>query len=87
MYDSNECVKNSVYCSNVWEGTKSMIKNNSEKLNEHVFWENFSKVMGDKVLEHKPLFEDFYSNDFDLISTFLLLSSLYSLVGSYELFR
>ena len=46
-----------------------MIKNNGEKLNEHIFWENFSKVMGDKVLEHKPLFDDFYNNDFDLLST------------------
>lgn len=54
--------------SGVWSGTKSMIKNNGDKLNEHVFWESFSKVMGEKILEHKPLFEDFYSNDFDLLS-------------------
>lgn len=62
-YDPDQLV------SGVWAGTKSMIKNNGEKLNEHIFWENFSKVMGDKVLEHKPLFDDFYNNDFDLLST------------------
>ena len=55
--------------SGVWAGTKSMMKNNGEKLNEHVFWESFSKIMGDKVFEHMPLFEDFYNNDFDLLST------------------
>jgi len=55
--------------SGIWKATKSMMTNNGEKLNEHVFWEDFSKTMGEEVLEHMPLFEDFYNNDFDLLST------------------
>ena len=62
-YDADQLV------SGVWKATKSMMSNNGEKSNEHVFWEDFSKTMGEKVLEHMPLFEDFYSNDFDLLST------------------
>ena len=57
--------ENRIFCSSIiGQGV-----NNGEKLNEHVFWEDFSKTMGEKVLEHMPLFEDFYSNDFDLLST------------------
>jgi len=55
--------------SGIWKATKSMMTNSGEKLNEHVFWEDFSKTMGEEVLEHMPLFEDFYNNDFDLLST------------------
>lgn len=62
-YDPNKLV------SGIWKATKSMMINNGEKLNEHVFWDDFSKNMGEKVLEHMPLFEDFYNNDFDLLST------------------
>jgi len=62
-YDPDQLV------SGIWKATKSMMTNNGEKLNEHVFWEDFSKTMGEEVLEHMPLFEDFYNNDFDLLST------------------
>ena len=55
--------------SGVWKATKSMMTNNGENFNEHVFWEDFSKIMGEEILEHMPLFEDFYNNDFDLLST------------------
>ena len=61
-YDPDQLV------SGIWKGIKSMIKNNGEKLNEYVFWKEFSKVMGDKVLEHRPLFEDFHANDFEFLS-------------------
>ena len=54
--------------SGIWQGIKSMIKNNGEKSNKHVFWEEFSKVMGDKVLEDIPLFEDFHNNVFQSLS-------------------
>ena len=62
-YDPDQLV------SGIWKATKSMMTNNGEKLNEHVFWEDFSKTMGEEVLEHMPLFEDFYNNDFDLLSS------------------
>ena len=62
-YDPDQLV------SGIWKATKSMMTNNGEKLNEYVFWEDFSKTMGEEVLEHMPLFEDFYNNDFDLLST------------------
>ena len=62
-YDPDQLV------SGVWKATKSMMTNNGENFNEHVFWEDFSKIMGEEILEHMPLFEDFYNNDFDLLST------------------
>ena len=37
-YDPDQLV------NGVWAGTKSMIKNNGEKLNEHVFWKIFLKL-------------------------------------------
>ncbi len=58
-YDAETLVKA------IWAGTASMVKNNGERTNEMAFWETFSSILGDKVKEDMPLFEDFYRNEFN----------------------
>lgn len=53
------------FIDTIWKGTYAMIKNTGDKCNEDVFWQIMTTVYGDKVLTDKPLFEEFYENDFD----------------------
>ena len=48
----------------IWSGTKAMIVNTGEKINEEVFWDVFTKVMGSKICEDQKYFDEFYENDF-----------------------
>lgn len=48
----------------IWAGTAAMVKNNGEQMNEVVFWSKFAELLGDKVLGDKPLFDEFYLNEF-----------------------
>ena len=48
----------------IWSGTAAMVKNNGTKTNEQAFWEKFSEVFGEKALADKPLFDEFYENEF-----------------------
>ena len=61
-YDADSLVKA------IWAGTAAMVKNNGEKMNEEVFWDTFSAILGDRVREDIPLFDEFYRNDFDKVS-------------------
>ena len=45
-------------------GIEAMIKNDGSQLNEDAFWKRFVDIYGDKVLADKPVFEDFYKNEF-----------------------
>ena len=45
-------------------GIEAMIKNDGSQLNEDAFWKRFVEIYGDKVLTDKPVFEDFYKNEF-----------------------
>ena len=40
----------------IWAGTAAMVKNDGSCTNEEVFWKTFCAVMGERVLEDKPLF-------------------------------
>ena len=51
----------------IWKGTYAMIKNNSDKTNEEVFWNYIVSVYGDKILADKPNFDMFYEDEFDQI--------------------
>lgn len=53
----------------IWQGTEGMIKNNSNKLNEEVFWEIASSVFGDKIVKDRPIFDEFYEHEFDKIKS------------------
>ena len=51
----------------IWKGTVAMIKNNGDKCNEDVFWDYVKSVYGDKILADKPLFDEFYVQEFDKV--------------------
>ncbi len=48
----------------VWAGTSAMIRNNGVSTNENLFWEKFSSLLGEKVLNLKDEFTHFYTNEF-----------------------
>ena len=49
----------------IWVGMRAMLANDGTKTNEQIFWDAFVEVCGEKVLEHYPVFEEFYRCDFD----------------------
>lgn len=48
----------------ILEGTKRMYKNDGTKTNEQVFWDFFKETYGDKKIEDKKYFNEFYLNEF-----------------------
>ena len=48
----------------IWSGTRAMVKNTGEKVNEEAFWEEFCRIFGEKAKDDINLFEEFYANDF-----------------------
>ena len=50
----------------IWVGLRAMLENDGVKTNEEIFWDAFVKVCGEGILQHYPVFEDFYQNDFDI---------------------
>ena len=48
----------------IWAGTAAMIKNDGSHTNEEVFWDCFSKMMGERVLQDKELFDEYYRVEF-----------------------
>ena len=54
----------------IWAGTAAMVKNNGLQNNEDAFWKRFAELQGDRVYEHKPLFEEFYRVDFQEAKAF-----------------
>lgn len=58
-YDAQELV------SAIWDGTAAMVRNDGSCTNEQAFWDRFSAVMGERALRDKPVFEDFYRNEFN----------------------
>ena len=49
----------------VWKGTGAMVKNDGSRSNYDAFWQVFAAVLGDKVYDDRPLFDDFYRNEFN----------------------
>ena len=43
---------------------EAMKKNNGLRTNEAVFWEDYTSSFGDQARSHKPLFTDFYKNEY-----------------------
>lgn len=48
----------------IWAGTAAMVKNDGSRTNEEAFWAKFVQLFGEASLADKPLFEEFYANDF-----------------------
>ncbi len=51
----------------VWGGTGAMINNDGSRTNEKAFWEFFSGVFGEKVLDDISYFDEFYRTDFQQV--------------------
>lgn len=49
----------------IWKGTYAMIKNTGEYTNEEAFWKVFASLMGEEALKDRPIFDDFYRNEFN----------------------
>ncbi len=62
-YDANEVI------TGIWQGVKAMVKNDGIKTNEEAFWNSFVCSVGEQILNLRPVFDDFYENDFPKISS------------------
>lgn len=51
----------------VWKGTGAMVKNIGEITNEEAFWKVFKGIYGEEQLKDKPVFEEFYKNEFQSV--------------------
>lgn len=51
----------------VWHGMKQMLQNDGSRTNEAVFWDAFCQACGEGILQHKPVFDDFYRTDFNKV--------------------
>ena len=51
----------------IWKGIAAMMKNSGEKTNQQVFWDTVVSAYGKQILADKPLFDEFYEQDFDNI--------------------
>lgn len=49
---------------NLWKGVGAMVMNDGTCTNEERFWAVFEKIYGEKVQRDKPVFENFYANEF-----------------------
>lgn len=49
----------------IWTGTAAMVKNDGSRTNEEAFWVCFAKLFGEEALAHRPLFDEFYANEFE----------------------
>lgn len=48
----------------VYAGMKAMTTNDGSNTNEVAFWNAFTSILGEKVKEDMPIFDDFYRNEF-----------------------
>ena len=60
-YDPKEMI------DTIWRGTAAMVKNDGSKTNEEAFWDYALSVYGEKILQDKCLFDEFYETEFDKI--------------------
>ena len=48
----------------IWQGVAAMVRNDGSCKNEDAFWKNFASVYGEQALKDKPVFDEFYANEF-----------------------
>ena len=48
----------------VYAGMKAMTSNDGSCTNEEAFWKAFTGILGEKVREDMPIFDEFYRNEF-----------------------
>ena len=52
----------------IWTGMRAMIGNDGSCTNEKCFWDAFCTFFGKRVLQDKPVFDDFYRTDFQQVA-------------------
>ena len=53
----------------IWAGTAAMVKNDGTVTNEEAFWKKFSEIFGEKSLDDKPVFDEFYRVEFEEVKS------------------
>ncbi len=48
----------------MWQGVAAMVKNDGTSLNADRFWRTFADILGDEILKHRPVFDEFYKTEF-----------------------
>ena len=48
----------------VWKGTAAMVQNDGSCRNEDAFWRDFASTYGEQALKDRPMFDEFYMNEF-----------------------
>lgn len=48
----------------VWSGVRAMMANDGKKPNVDVHYDTIAKIYGDKIKKDKPLFDEYYANEF-----------------------
>ena len=51
----------------IWAGVTAMVKNDGTCRNEDAFWKSFTMVWGEESLKDKPIFDEFYRNEFQKV--------------------
>lgn len=51
----------------IWKGTEVMVRNDGSRTNEEAFWQFFEGIYGAKALQDKPVFDEFYSQEFQQV--------------------
>lgn len=52
----------------IWAGTAAMVKNDGSCTNEEAFWKCFAKSFGEKVLQDKPILDEYYHKEFQEVA-------------------
>lgn len=52
------------FIGGMWKGVAAMTANDGTCLNAERFWKTFASVVGERVYDHIPMFDEFYKNDF-----------------------
>lgn len=53
----------------IWTGTAAMVKNDGSCRNEDAFWNLFTGIYGKQALDHLPVFDGFYANEFQNVQS------------------
>lgn len=53
----------------IWAGTEAMVTNDGSITNEDAFWKKFAEIFGERVYADKPVFDNFYQNEFNMAAS------------------
>ena len=55
----------------IWTGTKAMVTNDGTRTNKEAFGAKFADVLGNRVYDDEPVFDEFYANEFNNVRNIL----------------